>query len=79
MTPWTRTKLGIDTGRPASPARPRPRPRKTGRSRSVRSSRSAVRTVEADLAPLEEEGPLGQAHGPVDALLHQDHRGALRR
>ena len=35
------------------------------------------RPVEADLAALDEEGVVGQAHGPVHALLDEDHRGAV--
>ena len=35
------------------------------------------RPVEADLAPFDEEGVLGQAHGPVDALLDQDDGGPV--
>ena len=43
----------------------------------MRSSSSAVGPAEADRAALHEVRPLGDRERDVDALLHQDHGGAL--
>ena len=54
-----------------------PLPRKTARARSSRSSELAGVALEADLALLEEHGPVGDRQGDVERLLDDDDRHAL--
>jgi hypothetical protein len=59
-----------------------PRPRRSTREEDrpqeiVASEELGRRTVETDLSPFDEEGVLGQAHGPVDALLDEDDGGPV--
>ena len=48
-----------------------------GTQKIVSSQELGDRAFEADLPALEEEGMLGQRHGAVHALLHQDHGGPV--
>src|ERR1700678_4133166 len=76
MIPWTRTKLGIDTAGPLLQSVHGGT--EEHRSQQVRALvEVGGQSVETDLAAFDEDGPLGQAHGAVDALLHEYHRRPL--
>ena len=64
-------QAGEHRGQPPS------RPRNTARARSSRSSSSRAVALEADLALLEEDRPVGHGEGHVERLLDDDDRHAL--